>query len=76
MNSGGKSTTEQAQREERRRILQHKLETVSAFGSYERRFESAQRAAYHKEYLRINEHLARLGIELKSFPGSYLLSLL
>jgi len=58
-------------REERMRIFQEKVEHSSSYGNNLPPALSSDRSTYFRDYLFLLDNLARLGIELKSFPGAF-----
>jgi hypothetical protein len=56
-------------REERMRIFQEKVEKSSSYGHNLSPSLSSDRCTYYRDYLFLLDNLARLGIELKTFPG-------
>ena len=56
-------------REERMRSFQEKVEHSSSYGHNLSPALSAERSTYFRDYMFLLDNLARLGIELKTFPG-------
>lgn len=56
-------------REERLRSFQEKVEKSSSYGHNLSPALSSDRSTYYRDYLFLLDNLARLGIELKTFPG-------
>jgi len=69
LQSSQASIAAQRRREDRMRIFQEKVEQSSSYGHNLSPALSSDRSTYYRDYLFLLDNLARLGIELKTFPG-------